>query len=62
MRKIEEIQKAIEELNYKEKQKLRKWFIEQEWKRWDEQIKRDSSEGKFDFLITEAKKQVLGTH
>jgi len=60
MKRVREIQKAIEELSDKDRGKLRKWFIEREWKKWDEQIKRDSSEGELDFLIEEAKEQVSG--
>ncbi len=60
MKKIKEIQKAIENLNYREMQELRQWFIEKEWSKWDKEIRKDSAEGKLDFLIDEAKIQTTG--
>jgi hypothetical protein len=33
---------------------LRQWFSERYWKKWDQEIERDSKSGKLDFLIREA--------
>ncbi len=51
---VEEIQVAIESLPYPEYVRLRQWFSERDWEKWDEQIKADSESGKLDFLIEEA--------
>ncbi|MBF0376721.1 MAG: hypothetical protein HQK72_04495 [Desulfamplus sp.] len=50
----EEIKHAIESLPEKEYVKLRKWFSEKDWDKWDEAIELDSQSGKLDFLIEEA--------
>ena len=34
---------------------FRQWFLEEDWKRWDEEIEEDSKSGKLDFLIREAR-------
>ena len=52
--KVEEIQSTIESLSQQEYAQLRDWFVERDWKAWDEQIERDSETGKLDFLIEEA--------
>jgi hypothetical protein len=54
MSKINEIQTAIEALSDDEYIKLRQWFSEKDWQKWDDQIKEDSESGKLDFLIKEA--------
>ncbi len=54
MSKINEIKTAIEALPDDEYIKLRQWFSEKDWQKWDEQIKEDSESGKLDFLIKEA--------
>ena len=52
--KVEEIQVAIESLPDQEYVRLRQWFSERDWEKWDRQIKVDSESGKLDFLIEEA--------
>ncbi len=54
MSKVEEIEAAIEALSEEEYVRLRKWFSEKDWQKWDRQIKADSESGKLDFLIKEA--------
>ena len=56
MAQIEQIKSDIEKLTEDEFIKLRKWFMEKEWKKWDKQIAEDSREGKLDFLVKEARK------
>ena len=34
--------------------RLRRWFAEQDWQRWDRQLETDVTAGKLDFLIEEA--------
>ena len=52
--RVEEIQIAIESLPHHEYIRLRQWFSEKDWQKWDKQIKMDSESGKLDFLIEEA--------
>lgn len=54
MQTIEEIKKAINLLHPKEYTKLRTWFTEKDWEKWDKQIIEDSKTGKLDFLVEEA--------
>lgn len=54
MSKVEEIQAAIESLPEEEYARLRNWFSERDWKKWDRQIEADSASGKLDFLVREA--------
>jgi hypothetical protein len=55
MTKVQEIQYAIESLSREEYVRLREWFLERDWEKWDEQIKADSTAGKLDSLIKEAR-------
>jgi hypothetical protein len=52
--KVQRIQTEIESLSDEEYSKLRKWFSERDWEKWDRQIDEDSGSGKLDFLIKEA--------
>ena len=54
MTQIELIQAKIESLSQEEYARLRRWFAEKDWERWDKQIEKDSASGKLDFLIEEA--------
>jgi hypothetical protein len=54
MSKVERLQTEIESLPDKEYSKLRKWFSERDWEKWESQIEEDSGAGKLDFLIKEA--------
>jgi len=54
MSKVERIQTEIESLSDEEYSKLRQWFSERDWEKWDRQIEEDSGSGKLDFLIKEA--------
>lgn len=54
MTKVQEIQAAIESLPQEEYIRLRQWFSERDWERWDKQIEADSETGKLDFLVDEA--------
>lgn len=50
----EEIKAAIESLPDEQFDSLRKWFLEKDWKKWDEQIEEDSRSGRLGFLVKEA--------
>jgi hypothetical protein len=54
MSKINAIRKAIETLSEDEYVELRQWFAERDWKKWDQEIEKDSKAGKLDFLVREA--------
>lgn len=54
MLKLDEIKASIESLPEDELDKLRRWFSEKDWQKWDEQIEDNSETGKLDFLIEEA--------
>ena len=51
MPKVEEILSSIESLPKEEFGRLRDWFYERDWERWDRQIENDSESGKLDFLV-----------
>ncbi len=54
MSKVDEIKDAIEMLPEKDYARLRQWFSDKDWQKWDKQIEADSKRGKLDFLIKEA--------
>ena len=54
MSTIPEIQQAILDLAEDDYVRLRHWFSELDWKKWDEQIETDSKDGKLDFLVDQA--------
>jgi len=51
---IDAIKKAIETLPEEDYARLRKWFSEKDWRKWDKQIAADSQAGKLGFLVKEA--------
>ena len=54
MSTIAEIQQAILALPENDYVRLRQWFSELDWKKWDERIEADSQDGKLDFLVVQA--------
>ena len=56
MPKVEDIKQEIEKLSEEEYRQIRHWLFEKDWAKWDEEIERDSAEGKLDFLIEQARK------
>ena len=54
MTRIEEIEQAIVALPENDYNKLREWFLEKDWQKWDREIERDSASGKLDFLVRES--------
>jgi hypothetical protein len=55
MTRIEDIEKAVEQLSPEELARFRAWFEEFDSHRFDEQIERDAKAGKLDKLIAEAR-------
>ncbi len=54
MSTIPEIQQAILALPQDDYVRLRQWFGELDWGKWDDQIEADSEDGKLDFLVNQA--------
>ena len=54
MDRVEELEAAVNGLAPEEYQRFAEWFRAREQTRWDEQMDRDSSTGKLDFLFEEA--------
>ena len=54
MLSVEEIKSAIASLSQEDYERLRDWFSERDWEKWDEEIEKDSAAGKLDFLVKEA--------
>lgn len=54
MDRVEEIESAIDRLPPEDYKRVVAWLREHEQSRWDEQMDRDSSEGRLDFLFMEA--------
>lgn len=54
MAKLEHLQSEIESLPAEEFARLRQWFAEKDWQRWDEELELDIAAGKLDFLFDEA--------
>jgi hypothetical protein len=54
MSKVDEIKEAIDALPEEEYVKLRQWFSEKDWQKWDQQIVEDSKSKRLDFLLKEA--------
>ncbi|MFN0172323.1 MAG: hypothetical protein ACKV22_38460 [Bryobacteraceae bacterium] len=57
MDRIEEIEAAISDLPPEDFRRILQWFRALEQTRWDEQLDRDSSAGKLDFLFDEAESE-----
>jgi hypothetical protein len=55
MSKIEDIQKAVEQLSADDLARFREWFEEFEARLFDEQIERGLKAGKLDKLLAEAR-------
>jgi hypothetical protein len=54
MSKLEQIEAAILSLPSTEFEKLRLWFLDLDYERWDEQIEQDIEEGRLEAFAQEA--------
>ena len=54
MTKVEILEKEVQRLSHEELAAFRNWFHEYDWQVWDQQIERDSAEGKLDRFAAEA--------
>lgn len=55
MSPVEKIKAEIEALSQDEYLRLRRWFSDRDWQKWDRKIQLDSEKGKLDFLVREAR-------
>jgi len=55
---LAEIQSAIEQLSFEERAKLAGWLHGWKDDEWDEQMKRDVANGKFDDVVREVKDDI----
>ncbi len=53
MLQLEQIQSEIEALPETDFARLRNWFSQKDWERWDRQLAADVAAGKLDFLRQE---------
>lgn len=54
MQKLTELEKTVSKLSDEDYAEFRKWFLEYENERWDEQIEKDIAENKLANLASEA--------
>ncbi len=54
MSNLEQIEAAILSLPSDEFERLRLWFLDLDYERWDEQLEQDIAEGKLETLAQEA--------
>jgi hypothetical protein len=54
MTNIQEIERAVLTLPEADYSRFRNWFLEEDWKKWDEQLDADVKGGTLDFLAEEA--------
>jgi hypothetical protein len=62
MSTIEQIEAAILTLPSKDFERLRQWFFDLDYQRWDEQLEQDVADGKLDALAEEAIAEFNGGH
>jgi len=54
MTKVEALEREVQQLSPEELASFRDWFVEYDWHAWDQQIERDSEEGRLDKFAAEA--------
>ena len=54
MPNVEEIVPSIESLSEGDFSRLRKWFYERDWEKWNKEIEEGSKSRKLDFLVKQA--------
>lgn len=62
MSSLEQIEAAILSLPSSEFEKLRLWFLDLDYERWDEQIERDIEDGKLEAFAQEAIAEFAAGH
>jgi hypothetical protein len=59
MSRIDELKADIERLPSQELAELFRWLSEKEWESWDREIEADSQAGRLDFLVREAREEII---
>ncbi|MDF2207444.1 hypothetical protein [Limnospira platensis] len=59
---LKEIEQAILSLPSHEFEKLKQWFFDLDYQRWDEQIEQDIAEGRLEALAQEAIAEFVSGH
>ncbi len=54
MRTVEELETAVDSLSQEEYSRFRRWFLDRDWEKWDQEIEEDAKAGRLDFLVQEA--------
>jgi hypothetical protein len=54
MTRVEELEMAVDSLTPKEYNRFRRWFLDRDWEKWDQEIEEDAEAGRLDFLVREA--------
>ena len=54
MSKLEELERAVQELSLHEREQFRAWFVEFDAEEWNRQFTDDVAAGRLDWLRTEA--------
>lgn len=54
MTKIEALEREVEKLTREELAAFRQWFLEYDWKAWDQELEEDVAAGKLDKFAAEA--------
>jgi hypothetical protein len=54
MTRLEELEMAITSLPEEDYSRIRRWFLDRDWEKWDREIEADAESGKLDFLRQEA--------
>ncbi len=57
MSKVEEIERAIEQLPPRDVTKLASWLLKRDNAEWDRQLEKDSATGRLDFLFEQAESE-----
>jgi len=54
MTRVEELEMTVDSLTPEEYTRFRRWFLERDWEKWDQEIEEDAEAGRLDFLGREA--------
>jgi len=54
MTRVEELEMTVDSLTPEEYTRFRRWFLERDWEKWDQEIEEDAEAGRLDFLVREA--------
>jgi len=54
MSQLEKLEQQVVSLPEDEYGEFRRWFLDRDWEKWDNEIEADWEAGKLDFLVEEA--------